>query len=78
MKSALGKGSGRRRETQDCKDMQAGEQNQSLSLAGKDAFELINSDTQRFKTFLRYRSEEGKSFFILYANIFSIAKGYYC
>lgn len=39
LKSALGKGSGRRRETQDCKDMQAGKQNQSLSLAGKDVFE---------------------------------------
>ena len=62
----------------DCKDMQAGKQKQSLSLAGKDVFELINSDTQGFKTFLRYRSEEGKSFVILYANILSIAKGYYC
>ena len=62
----------------DCKDMQAGKQKQSLSLAGKDVFELINSDTQGFKTFLRYRSEEGKSFVTLYANILSIAKGYYC
>ena len=62
----------------DYKDMQTGKQKQSLSLAGKDVFELINSDTQGFKTFQRYRSEEGKSFFTLYANILSIAKGYYC